>query len=159
MKAIAAMSQNRVIGIGDKLPWHYSEDFKWFKKNTLDQDIIMGRITFQGLPGILPRRIHHVLTKDMSKMGFKGEVWLNPGSVKVHENFDNLPENGWVCGGAEIYEQLLPRCEEFLLTIIKEDIELTEDAVRMPEFEHLFEVKYEVVNETENCEFRIYKRI
>ena len=42
-KAIAAMSLNRVIGAGGKIPWHLPEDFKWFKKMTMGNVIVMGR--------------------------------------------------------------------------------------------------------------------
>jgi len=44
-KAIAAMSLNRVIGAGGKIPWHLPEDFKWFKKMTMGNVIVMGRKT------------------------------------------------------------------------------------------------------------------
>ena len=42
-KAIAAMSLNRVIGCGNKIPWHIPEDFKWVKATTLGHVIVMGR--------------------------------------------------------------------------------------------------------------------
>ena len=45
-KAIAAMSLNRVIGAGGKLPWLLPEDFKWFKKMTMGNIVVMGRKTF-----------------------------------------------------------------------------------------------------------------
>jgi len=48
-KAIAAMSLNRVIGAGGKIPGHLSEDFKWFKQQTIGKVILMGRKTFEGL--------------------------------------------------------------------------------------------------------------
>ena len=48
-KAIAAMSLNRVIGQGDRIPWHLPEDFKWFKRMTVGQIVVMGRKTFQSI--------------------------------------------------------------------------------------------------------------
>ena len=48
-KAIAAMSLNRVIGADGKIPWYLPEDFKWFKKMTLGNVVVMGRKTFEGL--------------------------------------------------------------------------------------------------------------
>ena len=53
-KAIAAMSQNRVIGNRLKIPWHLSEDFKWFKKMTTGQIVVMGRKTFESIGKPLP---------------------------------------------------------------------------------------------------------
>ena len=62
-KAIAAMSLNRVIGAGNKIPWHLPEDFKWFKKTTTGHVVVMGRKTFESLPKPLPNRRTLVLTR------------------------------------------------------------------------------------------------
>lgn len=62
-KAIAAMSENRVIGREDKIPWHLPEDFKWFKKMTLGNITVMGRKTFESLGKPLPNRINLILTR------------------------------------------------------------------------------------------------
>ena len=53
-KAIAAMSLNRVIGTGNKIPWHLPEDFKWFKQTTMGNVVVMGRKTFESLGKPLP---------------------------------------------------------------------------------------------------------
>ena len=55
-KAIAAMSENRVIGQGNKIPWHLPEDFRWFKKMTTGQVVVMGRRTFESIGKPLPNR-------------------------------------------------------------------------------------------------------
>src|SRR5580765_1386778 len=62
MKAIAAMSLNRVIGAANKIPWHLPEDFKWFKKMTTGQVVVMGRKTFESIGKPLPGRSTVVLT-------------------------------------------------------------------------------------------------
>ena len=62
-KAIAAMSLNRVIGAGNQIPWHLPEDFKWFKKMTLGQVVVMGRKTFESLGQPLPNRQNLILTR------------------------------------------------------------------------------------------------
>lgn len=62
-KAIAAMSLNRVIGDGNKIPWHLPEDFCWFKKITTGNVVVMGRKTFESLGRPLPNRINIVLTR------------------------------------------------------------------------------------------------
>lgn len=62
-KAIAAMSPNRVIGAGNKIPWHLPEDFRWFKKMTTGHVVVMGRKTFESLGRPLPHRINIVLTR------------------------------------------------------------------------------------------------
>src|SRR5882672_7610661 len=62
-KAIAAMSENRAIGIGNKIPWHLPEDFKWFKKMTTGNVVVMGRKTFESLGKPLPNRTNVILTR------------------------------------------------------------------------------------------------
>src|SRR5437868_5994103 len=62
-KAIAAMSENRVIGCGNKIPWHLPEDFKWFKKMTTGHVVVMGRKTFESLGKPLPNRPNLILTR------------------------------------------------------------------------------------------------
>src|ERR1700677_510230 len=64
MKAIAAMSLNRVIGCGNTIPWHLPEDFKWFKRATMGSAVIMGRRTFESLGNrALPGRVNFVLSR------------------------------------------------------------------------------------------------
>ncbi len=63
MKALAAMSLNRVIGAGGKIPWHLPEDFKWFKQRTTGGIVLMGRKTFLSLPKPLPNRTNVVFTR------------------------------------------------------------------------------------------------
>lgn len=58
------MSENRVIGNGNKIPWHLPEDFKWFKKMTIGKVILMGRKTYESLGKPLPNRTNLVLTRN-----------------------------------------------------------------------------------------------
>ena len=67
-KAIAAMSLNRVIGTGNKIPWHLPEDFKWFKQTTMGNVVVMGRKTFESLGKPLPNRKNLVLTRHPQKL-------------------------------------------------------------------------------------------
>ncbi|MGH7971178.1 MAG: dihydrofolate reductase, partial [Limisphaerales bacterium] len=63
LKAIAAMSLNRVIGAGNRIPWHLPEDFKWFKKLTTGNVIVMGRKTFESIGKPLPNRLTVVVSR------------------------------------------------------------------------------------------------
>jgi dihydrofolate reductase len=74
LKAIAAMSRNRVIGDGNRIPWHLPDDFKWFKQMTTGHTIIMGRKTFESIGRPLPNRKTIVI----SRSGF-----AHPGVVTV----------------------------------------------------------------------------
>jgi len=61
--AIAAMSENRVIGDKGKIPWHIADDFRWFKHKTMGGTLIMGRKTFESIGKPLPGRKTIVLTR------------------------------------------------------------------------------------------------
>ena len=73
-KAIAAMSENRVIGADGRIPWHLPEDFRWFKQTTLGHILVMGRKTFESIGRPLPGR----QTLILSRQGFSA-----PGTVTV----------------------------------------------------------------------------
>ena len=87
-KAIAAMSLNRVIGAGNKIPWHLPEDFKWFKQQTSGNVVIMGRKTFESLGKPLPNRINIVLSRHPGRLqkGFPevfGQAWVGRGKTHL----------------------------------------------------------------------------
>jgi len=87
-KAIAAMSLNRVIGAGNKIPWYLPEDFKWFKRLTSGNVVIMGRKTFESLGKPLPNRINIVLSRQPGKLqkafpAVFGEAWVGRGKTHI----------------------------------------------------------------------------
>ncbi|HEX5223311.1 MAG TPA: dihydrofolate reductase [Verrucomicrobiae bacterium] len=149
-KAIAAMSLNRVIGNGNKIPWHLPEDFKWFKATTTGHIIVMGRKTFESIGKPLPNRETIVL----SRSGFSF-----PGVTTIR-SLDALPANTadrqvFICGGAQIYEQALPLCSEILLTLVKREV--PGDAF-FPPFEDQFQFS-DTVRETPEFKILRYARV
>jgi len=99
---IVARAQNGVIGRDGKLPWHIPADLKRFKALTMGSAMIMGRKTFDSLPGLLPGRRHIVLTRDRE--------WLAEGAEVAHDVDEALKlagERASVIGGAEILAQFL----------------------------------------------------
>ena len=130
MIAIAAMSCNRVIGADGRIPWHISEDLKFFKRTTLGHIIVMGRKTYDSLGKPLPGRENWVVSREADIAG-----------VAVLRSFDAIeePTDGrqlYIIGGAQLYAALLPRCSELLLTRI--DREVAGDTF-FPEFESTFD--------------------
>ena len=116
---IVARAANGVIGRGGKLPWHISEDLKRFKRLTMGRVMVMGRKTFDSLPGVLPGRRHVVLTRDTA--------WNAPG-VEVARDAEEATalagsEDISVIGGAEIFELFLPRASRIELTEVLTDVE------------------------------------
>jgi dihydrofolate reductase len=128
---IAALSENRVIGNGNRIPWHLPEDFKFFKATTMGHVLVMGRRTFESIGRPLPGRETVVL----SRSGF-----VHPGirTVASLQELDALLGGrlAFICGGAEIYRVALPRCSDMYLTHVKR---IVEGDAFFPPFEELFE--------------------
>ena len=102
---IVAASDNNVIGKDNDLLWHLPNDFKRFKKLTSDHCIIMGRKTFESLPGILPKRKHIVITRQKDYLVEGVEVVDSLSSaIELALIYDNAP---YIIGGGQIYEQAL----------------------------------------------------
>ena len=152
--AIAAMASNRVIGQAGKLPWHLPEDLKFFKQTTLGHPVLMGRKTFESilaqLGKPLPARPNIILSHTMPPRE----------GVHVIRSMDELASVSgvtspvYLIGGAQLYETLLPQCDEILLTSISQP---HEGDTFFPAFEDIFEL-IEVLGKGDGFEFRRYKR-
>lgn len=137
-KAIAAMSENRVIGQGNKIPWHLPEDFKWFKRTTTGNIIVMGRKTFESIGKPLPNRTTLVLSR--SQFQYPGVQTIS--DLSQLQNFEDGREI-FICGGAQIYAQALPLCLDLYLTLVKRVVD--GDAF-FPPFEDQFELAEEIMD-------------
>jgi len=148
-KAIAAMSLNRVIGAGNKIPWHLPEDFRWFKQLTTGNVIVMGRKTFESIGKPLPNRETIVLSR--SQFSFPG-VRTIPDLSQI--SLAGEAREVFICGGAQVYAQALPSCSDLYLTLVKREVD--GDAF-FPAFEDRFELVEEI---RDTPEFKIlhYRR-
>lgn len=138
------MSLNRVIGAGNRLPWHLPEDFQWFKKMTTGQVLIMGRKTFQSIGRPLPNRTTLVLTRSAAPMAGVQTISDLAQVEPAHPAFAG--RNIFICGGAEVYEQALPLCSDLYLTLVKR---VVEGDRFFPPFEQSFELAEEVMDRPE----------
>lgn len=116
MKAIVAMSENRVIGADGKIPWHLSEDLKFFKRTTLGHVILMGRKTYDSIGRPLPGRENWVVSRSAEFPG-----------VRMIRDLADVREPGdgrelFLIGGAELYRALLPQCSELYLTQVRREV-------------------------------------
>lgn len=109
---IVARACNGVIGKNGKLPWRIPADLRRFKQLTLGRPMIMGRKTFESLPGVLEGRRHIVLTRDTRWQAEGAEVAY---SVDEALRMANAPHVS-VIGGAEIYRLFLPWADRVELT-------------------------------------------
>ena len=109
---IVARADNGMIGKNGRLPWHLPADLRRFKQLTMGAPMIMGRKTFESLPGLLPGRRHIVLTRD--------KAWQDDGAESVHSvdqalKIANAPRVS-VIGGAEIYQLFMPHADRVEMT-------------------------------------------
>jgi len=109
---IVARAENGVIGREGKLPWHLPADLRRFKELTMGTPMVMGRKTFESLPGLLPGRAHIVLTRDPNWSAEGAEVARDvAGAIALGE----APRLS-VIGGAEIFQLFLPLADRIELT-------------------------------------------
>ncbi|OUM97014.1 MAG: dihydrofolate reductase [Thermobacillus sp. ZCTH02-B1] len=117
---IAAMARNRVIGRNNGLPWRLPDDMKFFMRSTVGRTVLMGRRTFESLPGgPLKNRRNVVLTRRTD--------YRPDGCEVVHSVEEALERYGgdelMVAGGAEVYRLFLPHADRMLLTEVEAEVE------------------------------------
>jgi dihydrofolate reductase len=128
--AIAAMAENRVIGNQNTIPWHLPEDFKWFKKTTMGQTLLMGRKTFESIGRPLPGRQTIILSRSQLSIP-------NTETINAIDSIETVATNDtiWIAGGAEIYQLMLPKCSDIYLTRVHQK---PDGDTFFPEFEDSF---------------------
>ncbi len=113
---IAAMAQNRVIGIRNTLPWRLPEDLKRFKALTMNHHIVMGRKTYDSIGKPLPGRDTVIVTRNAD--------YAVPGCIAVNSldaalTVSHGDTEVFFVGGAELYRQALPIAHRIYLTEIQ----------------------------------------
>lgn len=109
---VVAVADNGVIGRDGAMPWHISADFRRLKALTMGKPLVMGRKTFDSLPGILPGRRHIVITRDA---GWQADGAERAGSLDEALIIANAPHIV-IFGGAQIYAEALPLADRIDLT-------------------------------------------
>ena len=113
---IAAMADDRVIGIDNTLPWKLPNDMKWFRQQTMGKPIVMGRKTFESFGAKpLPGRSNIIITRDKNYQAVD--------CIVVHSIDEAIDAAGdvaeiMIIGGASFYEQMLPRADRLYLTFV-----------------------------------------
>ena len=114
---IIARARDGTIAKGGDVPWKISNDLRRFKAKTMGRPMIMGRKTFDALPGLLPGRRHIVLTRQQG--------WSAPGAEVAHSVEQALamagPGDVAVIGGTDVVELFLPHATRLELTEVHED--------------------------------------
>ena len=115
---IAAIAANGVIGKDNRMPWHLPEDLKRFKALTMGHAMIMGRKTWESLPGRLPGRPHIVVSRNPA---YRAEGATVVSSLAAAVGAAGAGDEVFVIGGAELYAQALPIADRLQLTEIAAD--------------------------------------
>jgi dihydrofolate reductase len=140
--ALWAQDKNGLIGKDNQLPWSLPADLKFFKETTIGNTIVMGRKTFEGMgKRVLPSRQTIVLTRDKNYQS-EGVLVMHT----VEEILDYAKQAGhpvYIIGGALIFKDYLPYCDQLLRTMIDEEFD---GDIYMPEIDWS---QWELVQSTE----------
>ena len=118
---IAAMTEDRVIGIKNTLPWKLPNDMKWFRQNTMGKPIVMGRKTFESFGAKpLPGRTNIIITRDKS---YQAEDSIVVSSIDEALKAAGDVDEVMIIGGASFYEQMLPKADRLYLTFVHAELE------------------------------------
>ena len=113
---IVAVNENLVIGKDNQLPWHSSEDLKYFKRITTNNVVIMGRKTYESIGKPLPNRVNIVIS---TTTNYTEVITVNSfdEALDIASTFD---KEIFVIGGASLYEKVIDDSERLYLTWIYE---------------------------------------
>ena len=112
---IAALADNRVIGKDNRLLWHLPADLQHFKRLTLHKPIVMGRKTWESLPGLLPHRTHIVISRNPD---YRAEGCILVSSPEAAIQAAGAVPEIMVVGGQAVYRHLLPLADRMYLTLV-----------------------------------------
>lgn len=117
---IVALSENRVIGRDNRLPWHIPDDLKRFKRLTTGHAIIMGRKTYESIGRPLPQRTNIIITRDKT-FSVEGCVVVHSldEAVRFAQKLEGPEGEIFIIGGGQIFEQALPLVDRLYLTVVR----------------------------------------
>lgn len=123
---ICALSDSRVIGIGDRIPWHIKQDLIRFKQKTLNHTIIMGRATFDSLLKYyqksgrpIPERNNIIVTRDKNYSVTVPNTFIVRSIDEALEKAKEIEKDEvFISGGASIFEQTIDKAQKLYLTVV-----------------------------------------
>lgn len=133
---IALVSCDKNNGIGktvevcgkaiQTIPWKWKADMRFFKEKTWGKRILVGRKTFETLPKLKNRRILCVSRQNIDpRSWYDWQVDTAFSAITLHEAqqiaLQDKSNEVFLCGGGEIYKELLPYCSECYVSRLNED--------------------------------------
>jgi len=112
---IVALAEDRAIGRSGDLPWRLPDDLKFFKRTTLGKPMLMGRKTWESLGGLLPKRLHIVVSSRPMELP-EGVLHYTDLQKAIARMKEEATDECFVIGGGEVFKQLLPQADRLYLT-------------------------------------------
>ena len=156
LSIIAAIGKNNELGKNNDLIWRFKDDMRFFQNMTIGNKVVMGRKTFESLPGLLVDRKHIVITRSLIE--FPKEVEVFHDIFSFLDKYADSDEEIFDIGGASIYEALLDYADNLYLTEINDSKEAD---VYFPYFDKKnYDRKELCFHEENNIDFKhvLYKR-
>ncbi|MDO5654803.1 MAG: dihydrofolate reductase [Flavobacteriaceae bacterium] len=158
IRIVVAVSENNVIGKDNQLIWHIPRDLKHFKKLTLNHPMVMGRKTFESLGGVLPHRLHIVISTQ-EHTNTDRVIWVKSFEEAISEAQKHDSDFS-IIGGGTIFPEALKWADTLEITRIHANFE---GDTFFPEIPNNFECVSDERIKEENLDFaysfRTYKRI
>ncbi len=157
---IAAASENNVIGRQGDLPWHISEDLKFFRSTTKDHIIIMGGKTFDSVGKAFPKRFNIIVTRnaDLKIDGAVVVTSIDDALKEAAKHTDHWGNEVFVCGGGEIYKQAMPKTDKIYLTRVHTEIDDGDAFFPEVDLEQFEQVESRAVEADPSYTFLTYQR-
>ena len=129
--AIVAVDERGAFSKDGQIPWHYPEDFKWFKTHTSNQVCVMGRTTYDGInaslgdaaeESVLPNRKCFVVTS--SPLPRSNAIVLSSlRELELHLTDDDSTKTIFICGGERLYSEGIAKCNRVFVTVVDKDVD------------------------------------
>ncbi len=126
---VAAIAKNNIIGKENSLPWNLPDDWNRMKKIVKDNQVVMGRNTYQSKEGFLTENNNYILSRNH-------DLNLPSNGIQckdINELLDNLEGEAYVLGGGKIYNELMPHVNRMLITHVEAEVE---GDVKFPEVDY-----------------------
>ncbi len=113
---LVSVSENGIIGVNNRIPWHLSTDLKRFKRLTMGHTLILGRKTFESIGKPLPGREMLVLSRKPQPAGQEGIQWVKSMQEALKIAEESGEDEVFVVGGVGVYTAALSIADRLLLT-------------------------------------------
>lgn len=158
---IAAIASNNAIGKNNQLLWHLPKDMEWFKKTTITNPVIMGRLTMTALRKPLPNRRNIVLSSNPN-MILPGFEWAKTVEQAIAMATKTVKEEIFIIGGGKVYEASKDLANKLYITEVDaafEEADTFYPAIDFSEWELIFEEKHQKDEKHKyDFTFRVYDK-